>query len=230
MADSGEGVGMSLAAPPGAQSRNRSQEGASMDPSRSGEGGAANTPPFPRQPEDRRHTADIPLDPGPPGSSDRSADDPEAFVPFGEPSPRDAPGDDPEAARSWSAGGSTREPEDLAAGPAGRRFRDRAGDALRHGAERSLKTGFARFADRLDDTAARIERLADDQLQGSGTRRRAGEVAHSSAGWLEDAADYLRSSDLDRLRQDVERQVREKPLQSLLLAVTAGWVLGKIMR
>jgi ElaB/YqjD/DUF883 family membrane-anchored ribosome-binding protein len=47
---------------------------------------------------------------------------------------------------------------------------------------------------------------------------------------MEDVADYLRTSDFDRLRGDVETQVREKPLQSLFVAAAAGWMLGKIMR
>ena len=44
------------------------------------------------------------------------------------------------------------------------------------------------------------------------------------------AADYLRGSDADDLRRDVETRVREKPLQSVLVAVAAGWLVGKIVR
>jgi hypothetical protein len=93
-----------------------------------------------------------------------------------------------------------------------------------------VNRGFESVADRLDDTAERIDRLADDRLSGGGPRGKAGDVAHSTAHVIEDVAEYFRETDLRTMQSDLERRVRERPIQTLLLAASAGWVLGKIMK
>lgn len=106
----------------------------------------------------------------------------------------------------------------------------RAGARLLLRAETTLQRGAVRMADRLEDTAERLERLAGDRLHGSDSRERAGEAAQSAARWIDDLATYLRDRDAEALREDIEHQVRDRPVQTILLAVAAGWVVGRIMR
>jgi ElaB/YqjD/DUF883 family membrane-anchored ribosome-binding protein len=111
-----------------------------------------------------------------------------------------------------------------------RRLADRAAEAARQRADRTVRRGFDRVAEKLDDTADRFDRVADERLGSSGPRTRAAGSAHSAAGWMEGVASYLRGSDLGSVQDDIERRVREKPLQTLCLAVGAGWFVGRLMR
>lgn len=97
-------------------------------------------------------------------------------------------------------------------------------------AQQKVNQGIQQAADRLDQAARQVDRLANERLGGSGAQARAGQMAHSLADSMESVAGYLRSSDTDTLRRDLERQVRERPLQTLLIAVATGWVTGKILR
>jgi hypothetical protein len=106
----------------------------------------------------------------------------------------------------------------------GSRFGNAASD-VRQRAARGALSGLDRLAERIDEVAERIERIAEGRLNGA-----AGEAARATVERLEGTADFLRTSDLNSLRSDLERQVRARPLQSVVLAVGAGWLLGKIMR
>ena len=54
----------------------------------------------------------------------------------------------------------------------------------------------------------------------------AAEGAHPAVGWMQGTAVYLRENDLPTMQADLEGRVREKPLQTLFLALGAGWLLG----
>jgi hypothetical protein len=86
-------------------------------------------------------------------------------------------------------------------------------------------------ADRLEDTAGRIDSVG----QGRGGRESAaaegaGGMTHSVAGLMESTAEFLRTNDVDSLRGELRRRMRERPLQTLMIGVAAGWVMGKILR
>lgn len=111
---------------------------------------------------------------------------------------------------------------------AGSTVRDRAGQA-----KNSL-------ADALEAGAERLRnRGGSQQLAGStgygdasvGTDGgRVAEIGQRVAGGLQSSADWLREADLDNLRQGVERQVRDNPGRTLLIAVGLGYLLGKAFR
>lgn len=89
---------------------------------------------------------------------------------------------------------------------------------------------FQHLADQVDDIADRIDQLiARDQSEGSAARVTSG-IARSATTTLDGLADYLRVSDLRSMRFDLEDQVRAKPVKTLLIAVGAGWFLGKLTR
>jgi len=185
-----------------------------MDDRPSG-GGAANTPPFPRlvrnEPEN-----------GPSSEASR----PRPFI-------ADAGGrqDDPDIGGPGHRADDPADSDDAEPFAETRRsFTSGARHGFRQRAESGLHRGFERIADRLEEAAERLEFVAEERLLALGPTARASDLAFSAAGWIGELSDYLRNSELDTLRADLERQVRERPIQTLLLAAGAGWLLGKILR
>lgn len=105
------------------------------------------------------------------------------------------------------------------------------GGQIRNKTQDRLNDGLRTAADRLESAAENIDGIAEDRLDDAGGRRaRAGELAHTFADSLDSLADYLRDNDIQSLQRNLERQVRERPLQTILVGVAAGWVVGKILR
>ena len=50
------------------------------------------------------------------------------------------------------------------------------------------------------------------------------------AGGMDATANWLRNTDLDRVRVGIEQQVKEHPGRTLLIAVGVGYLLGKALR
>jgi hypothetical protein len=98
-------------------------------------------------------------------------------------------------------------------------------------AETRINEGMQQAADRLEDAAERLDRLADESMaEPSGVRARAGSMAHDVADTVESVARYLRDQDARGLQSDLERQIRERPVQMLLVGIATGWIAGKILR
>jgi len=55
-------------------------------------------------------------------------------------------------------------------------------------------------------------------------------VTDTLASGMESSADWLRDADLDKLKHGVEKQVKEHPARSLLVALGAGYLIGKALR
>ena len=99
------------------------------------------------------------------------------------------------------------------------------------GAEEKVQAGMRAAANRIDDAAHRLDGFADERTEGaSGRMAQAGDVAHDVADTMESVARYLCDSDVRGLKSDLERQIREKPLQMLLIGVASGWIAGKLLR
>lgn len=101
-----------------------------------------------------------------------------------------------------------------------------AGERARDEASRRADS----LADRIDDAADRVHDRAERHRHDEGIRGSAARWADRAADSGADAADYLRDAGVDDIRALVERQVRERPLQTLLLAAATGWIVGKILR
>jgi len=52
----------------------------------------------------------------------------------------------------------------------------------------------------------------------------------SLANNMEAGAEWLRNADLNKMRDSIEQHVKEKPAQSLLIALGVGYLLGKALR
>lgn len=106
----------------------------------------------------------------------------------------------------------------------------RAREALGR-AEGQANEFLGRAAEGIDTAANRLDSLISEKTAGAtGPAARAGDVANRVSDTLHSTADYLRTNDVDGLRTDLERQVRDNPMQTLLIGVAAGWLLGKILR
>jgi hypothetical protein len=55
-------------------------------------------------------------------------------------------------------------------------------------------------------------------------------VTDTLATGMQSSAEWLRDADLEKLKQGVEKQVKEHPARSLLVALGAGYLIGKALR
>jgi hypothetical protein len=55
-------------------------------------------------------------------------------------------------------------------------------------------------------------------------------VTDTIATGMQSSADWLRDADLEKLKSGVEKQVKEHPARSLLVALGAGYLIGKVLR
>lgn len=59
--------------------------------------------------------------------------------------------------------------------------------------------------------------------------RRVQEFADAAAEQVSEASDYLRNTDAQRMRADIERLVRSNPGPAILIAATFGFLLGRTL-
>ena len=55
-------------------------------------------------------------------------------------------------------------------------------------------------------------------------------VTDTIATGMQSSADWLRDADIEKLKSGVEKQVKEHPARSLLVALGAGYLIGKVLR
>lgn len=152
-------------------------------------------------------------------------------------------------ATSGSLGGSDQGLADRAGGAmdsarekladAGSTVRERAADI---GSTVRERAGTAKnsLADMLTTGADKLRsRKQVDALAATGTAGgtaavvtddRMAQVTDKVAGGMQAAGDWLRDADLDSMRTGVERQVKEHPGRTLLVALGLGYLLGKAFR
>jgi len=84
-------------------------------------------------------------------------------------------------------------------------------------------------AEQLEDAAQRIDNLAD-RVPGKGLGAKAQGMASGAADTLESVARFMRDNDVNTLQRDLGRIVSDHPLQAVLAAVGAGFIVGKLIR
>jgi hypothetical protein len=133
---------------------------------------------------------------------------------------------------STDAGGITDRARDIA-GNAKDKLAD-VGSNVRQGAGNAkdkLADALASGADKLRQRGGRGQLsgstgTADITVSGDGVSQ----VTDRVAGGMQATADWLRDADIDSMRMGVERQVKEHPGRTLLIAVGLGYLLGKAFR
>ncbi len=93
------------------------------------------------------------------------------------------------------------------------------------------------LADGLEAGADALRQRRLPRSGGSGSRVTAlvndpalAPVSDTLAAGMQTSADWLRDADLDKIKGDVEKQVKEHPGRSLLVALGAGFLLAKLFR
>jgi ElaB/YqjD/DUF883 family membrane-anchored ribosome-binding protein len=84
-----------------------------------------------------------------------------------------------------------------------------------------------------ENTAAMLETAAErlgERTDMSGSRGIQGMAAEKAAQGLQEAAGYLREHEAAEIWQDVEGYVKQHPGRSVLMAVGAGLLVGRILR
>jgi rubrerythrin len=84
-----------------------------------------------------------------------------------------------------------------------------------------------RVADGMDAAADRIDHLAERR---AAPDDRAGQVGHRVASGMHSGARYVRNADLERIRMDMERSARERPIRTLGILFATGFVIGRLLR
>ena len=121
---------------------------------------------------------------------------------------------------------------DMAA-EAGRRVQEQAGELRDRAAEmapRAQEAAYNAAESGREGAASTLERAADNldrQASGDGMTSMA---AGAAADTMQQAAGYLRSHETAEVWDDVERYVRQHPGRSVLMAVAAGLVVGRVLR
>jgi hypothetical protein len=96
------------------------------------------------------------------------------------------------------------------------------------------------FADKLDQGAEKLRQRAQGGGQYAGAtgegsvgvveHDKIAQVADKVAGGMQSTANWVRNADLETVKGDIERQVKEHPARSLVVAVGLGYLLGKAFR
>jgi ElaB/YqjD/DUF883 family membrane-anchored ribosome-binding protein len=92
----------------------------------------------------------------------------------------------------------------------------------------------AQLADKLESGAGRLRqrgastRKIDDAI--ATTKQRVADTSDRLATGMERSADWLRNANMESFQQGLERQVREKPGRTLLIAGVIGYLLGRAFK
>lgn len=111
----------------------------------------------------------------------------------------------------------------------GSTVRDRAGN-LKNSLADALDSGANKLRQRSSGSQGN---LAGSTTAGSvalETDGRMTQVSNKVAGGMESTADWLRDADLANLRTGIERQVKDHPGRTLLIAAGLGYLIGKAFR
>jgi len=81
-------------------------------------------------------------------------------------------------------------------------------------------------AGKLHSAAQTIHQKATD----SSKQNELTDFGHQAANWLDKSATYVSEIEPERVRTDIENQVRRNPGRSLLIAGAVGLVLGGLLR
>jgi ElaB/YqjD/DUF883 family membrane-anchored ribosome-binding protein len=107
-------------------------------------------------------------------------------------------------------------------------LREKAGSAKDRLAG-ALETGAERLRERTQGRATVAGVSGDGTATVAGDGRVA-QVSDRVAGGMQATADWLREADIDSMKSGIERQVKEHPGRTLLIAAGLGYLIGRAFR
>lgn len=102
-----------------------------------------------------------------------------------------------------------------------------------HAVREKATTLKATLADKLEAGAERLRHksaTADVSEAGQEAQGNVRRMGTKVASGMESTADWLRNTDMNSMKSNVEQQVRTNPGRSLLVALGVGYVLGRALR
>lgn len=114
----------------------------------------------------------------------------------------------------------------------GSTVRDRTGQ-MKNSLADALHSGADKLRHRSDTAVGSSTQLAgatDSGNVAASADSRTAQMGDRVATGMDAAADWLRDADLDSLKNGLERQVKEHPGRTLLIAAGLGYLLGKAFR
>jgi ElaB/YqjD/DUF883 family membrane-anchored ribosome-binding protein len=132
----------------------------------------------------------------------------------------------------------TRQPQ--ATGDESKSFSERADDA-RHKTTEAIDSAKQKTAevtsaaadkasDAMTTAGDQISNLAQTVREKAPAEGRAGEIATNAAEALERGGRYLQQADPTMVRGDLERVIREHPIEAMLVGLGVGYLLARSMR
>jgi hypothetical protein len=106
--------------------------------------------------------------------------------------------------------------------------KDAARDA-QHKAEAVASDVNARADETMTAAGQKMEDLAQT-VREKAPEGSLGEVAYTAANKLEESGRYLQEADLESIRTDLERVIRQRPIESLLVGFGIGYLLARATR
>ncbi len=88
--------------------------------------------------------------------------------------------------------------------------------------KQNVASGMSRMGDKLDNVASNLSQHGEMGARAAGVVRGASDA-------LDSGANYVRSSSLGDIRDDLTSQIRSHPLLSMGVAIGAGFLLSKIL-
>jgi ElaB/YqjD/DUF883 family membrane-anchored ribosome-binding protein len=107
--------------------------------------------------------------------------------------------------------------------------RDRAGN-LKNSLADALESGADRLRQRAGGQGGSVAGTTDGGSVALENDGRLTDVSRSVATGMQSSAEWLRDADLDGLKLGIEKQVKEHPGRTLLIAVGVGYLIGKAFR
>lgn len=106
--------------------------------------------------------------------------------------------------------------------------KDAARDA-QHKAEAVASDVNVRADETMTTAGEKMEELAQT-VRDKAPEGKLGDVAYTAANKLEEGGRYLQEADLESIRSDLERVIRERPIESLLIGFGIGYLLARATR
>lgn len=113
-----------------------------------------------------------------------------------------------------------------------REARERAGELVSTAKEKTseIRSSAAESVDQAMTTAGTQMTNLAHTVRERAPEGRAGEVANTAAQALERGGEYLQSADLQSVRTDLERVIRQHPIETLAVGVGIGYLLARATR
>lgn len=109
----------------------------------------------------------------------------------------------------------------------GSSVRERASD-LKDSLADALDSGASKLRSRASGSSSSF--VGEGGTVAAGHDGRMAEISNNVAGGMSSAASWLRGADIDSMKLGIEKQVREHPGRTLLIAAGLGYLIGKAFR